>query len=212
MRNFTTRPALGTGRRLAKRLQAWPASQRTCKPPGTFWPRLSHRWARASVLEGNVVEHRHQYIAYVHVLADFVCAGLECATLCRCMLLATLRLRALPRALLRANAAAGSVSQQSASSWRAGTAELTGARMGQKRPRMTKIGTHSGTFHCDEALGCYLLLQTKQFEDAEIVRRCARRRAFRLPRFCTSRREHQRRRLAASPLHLMLCNGHSRPA
>ena len=44
--------------------------------------------------------------------------------------------------------------------------------MSTKR-QMTKIGTHSGTFHCDEALGCYLLLQTKQFENAEIVRRCA---------------------------------------
>ena len=32
------------------------------------------------------------------------------------------------------------------------------------------IGTHSGTFHCDEALGCFLLHQTKQFAGAEIVR------------------------------------------
>ena len=30
------------------------------------------------------------------------------------------------------------------------------------------IGTHSGTFHCDEALGCFLLHQTK-------VRVCSRR-------------------------------------
>ena len=34
----------------------------------------------------------------------------------------------------------------------------------------TKIGTHDGSFHCDEALGCYLLKQTKQFREAEIVR------------------------------------------
>ncbi|PNW87344.1 hypothetical protein CHLRE_02g118900v5 [Chlamydomonas reinhardtii] len=35
---------------------------------------------------------------------------------------------------------------------------------------MVKIGTHSGTFHCDEALGCWLLRQTPRFKDAEIVR------------------------------------------
>ncbi|KXZ50644.1 hypothetical protein GPECTOR_15g328 [Gonium pectorale] len=33
-----------------------------------------------------------------------------------------------------------------------------------------KIGTHSGTFHCDEALGCWMLRQTPRFKDAEIVR------------------------------------------
>lgn len=32
------------------------------------------------------------------------------------------------------------------------------------------IGTHSGTFHCDEALGCYLLRQTPSFRDADIIR------------------------------------------
>ena len=32
------------------------------------------------------------------------------------------------------------------------------------------IGTHSGTFHCDEALGCYLLSRTAEFKDAAIVR------------------------------------------
>ncbi len=35
---------------------------------------------------------------------------------------------------------------------------------------MVKIGTHSGTFHCDEALGCYMLRRTAKFADAEIVR------------------------------------------
>ena len=33
-----------------------------------------------------------------------------------------------------------------------------------------KIGTHSGSFHCDEALGCFLLHQTAKFAGAEIVR------------------------------------------
>lgn len=35
---------------------------------------------------------------------------------------------------------------------------------------MVKIGTHSGSFHCDEALGCFLLRQTDTFKDAEVVR------------------------------------------
>ncbi|KAI3643450.1 hypothetical protein MP228_013005 [Amoeboaphelidium protococcarum] len=33
-----------------------------------------------------------------------------------------------------------------------------------------KIGTHSGTFHADESLACWMLKQTKEFADAEIVR------------------------------------------
>ena len=32
------------------------------------------------------------------------------------------------------------------------------------------IGTHSGTFHCDEALGCFLLRRTKQFANATVTR------------------------------------------
>ncbi|GLC55870.1 hypothetical protein PLESTB_001038000 [Pleodorina starrii] len=45
-------------------------------------------------------------------------------------------------------------------------AQLTGI----KRPMAKKIGTHSGSFHCDEALGCWLLRRTAQFQQAEIVR------------------------------------------
>jgi len=33
-----------------------------------------------------------------------------------------------------------------------------------------RIGTHSGTFHADEALGCFLLRRTGEFRGAEIVR------------------------------------------
>uniref|UniRef100_A0A8B9GSC0 Chromosome 12 open reading frame 10 n=1 Tax=Astyanax mexicanus TaxID=7994 RepID=A0A8B9GSC0_ASTMX len=33
-----------------------------------------------------------------------------------------------------------------------------------------KIGTHSGSFHCDEVLACYFLKQLPQYQDAEIVR------------------------------------------
>lgn len=32
------------------------------------------------------------------------------------------------------------------------------------------IGTHSGTFHCDEALACFMLKLTDTFKDAKIVR------------------------------------------
>jgi len=33
-----------------------------------------------------------------------------------------------------------------------------------------KIGTHDGTFHCDEVLACALLKQLPQYKDASIVR------------------------------------------
>ncbi|EIE18778.1 metal-dependent protein hydrolase [Coccomyxa subellipsoidea C-169] len=36
--------------------------------------------------------------------------------------------------------------------------------------KMVKIGTHNGSFHCDEALGCFLLKRTDHFKDADIVR------------------------------------------
>ncbi|XP_063300892.1 MYG1 exonuclease [Pelobates fuscus] len=45
-----------------------------------------------------------------------------------------------------------------------------------KRPRREerlmapKIGTHNGTFHCDEALACYLLRTLEPYRNAEIVR------------------------------------------
>ncbi|KAM9320955.1 MYG1 exonuclease [Gastrophryne carolinensis] len=46
-----------------------------------------------------------------------------------------------------------------------------------KRPRREeeqlmapKIGTHNGTFHCDEALACYLLRILEPYREAEIVR------------------------------------------
>ncbi|PRP88546.1 UPF0160 protein MYG1, mitochondrial-like [Planoprotostelium fungivorum] len=33
-----------------------------------------------------------------------------------------------------------------------------------------KIGTHDGTFHCDEALACFMLKQTAEFRDSEVTR------------------------------------------
>ncbi|KAJ2548642.1 hypothetical protein EV175_004750 [Coemansia sp. RSA 1933] len=32
------------------------------------------------------------------------------------------------------------------------------------------IGTHNGTFHCDEALACYMLRQLDEYKDAKVVR------------------------------------------
>ena len=42
--------------------------------------------------------------------------------------------------------------------------------VGDNKRKMVRIGTHSGSFHCDEALGCFLLRQTNVYKDAEIVR------------------------------------------
>ena len=39
-----------------------------------------------------------------------------------------------------------------------------------KRKMGKRIGTHSGSFHCDEALGCWLLRRKQEFAGAEIVR------------------------------------------
>lgn len=34
----------------------------------------------------------------------------------------------------------------------------------------SKIGTHNGTFHCDDALACWMLKQLPEFRDAKIIR------------------------------------------
>ncbi|MGH0167503.1 UNVERIFIED_CONTAM: hypothetical protein FKN15_062159 [Acipenser sinensis] len=41
---------------------------------------------------------------------------------------------------------------------------------GLKMPAGLRIGTHNGTFHCDEVLACFLLKQLPEYKDAEIVR------------------------------------------
>lgn len=33
-----------------------------------------------------------------------------------------------------------------------------------------KIGTHNGTFHCDEVLACFILKQLPEYKHADIVR------------------------------------------
>ena len=34
----------------------------------------------------------------------------------------------------------------------------------------TRVGTHNGSFHCDEALACFMLRRTHKFSAAQIVR------------------------------------------
>ena len=61
-----------------------------------------------------------------------------------------------------------SSSSSSSSSYSSSMADLS-----SKRPKVElppRIGTHNGTFHCDEALGCFLLRLTSRFHGAEIVR------------------------------------------
>eukprot|EP01083_Nonionella_stella_P207142 752805_1 len=41
----------------------------------------------------------------------------------------------------------------------------------QKQQNVKTIGTHHGTFHCDEVLACYMLRNhTKEFRNAKIIR------------------------------------------
>ena len=39
-----------------------------------------------------------------------------------------------------------------------------------KEAILKRIGTHDGTFHCDEALACFLLKQLPEYEDALVIR------------------------------------------
>ncbi|XP_072014533.1 LOW QUALITY PROTEIN: MYG1 exonuclease-like [Amphiura filiformis] len=50
-------------------------------------------------------------------------------------------------------------------------ADSNGGGGDSKRSRvLKKIGTHSGSFHCDEALACFLLRTLPEYKDAEICR------------------------------------------
>jgi len=44
--------------------------------------------------------------------------------------------------------------------------KVSGAGHHQKKADEKVIGTHSGTFHCDEALAVFMLRQTDEFKDA----------------------------------------------
>ncbi|CAL9757821.1 unnamed protein product [Musa acuminata subsp. burmannicoides] len=41
---------------------------------------------------------------------------------------------------------------------------------GSPSPNRKRVGTHNGSFHCDEALGCFLIRLTEKFSGAEVVR------------------------------------------
>lgn len=47
---------------------------------------------------------------------------------------------------------------------------MSEAPLSKKIRTMPTIATHSGSFHCDEALGCWLLKRTEPFKAAEIIR------------------------------------------
>lgn len=50
--------------------------------------------------------------------------------------------------------------------------------------KQKRIGTHNGSFHCDEALGCFMIRLSDKFRGAEIVRtRDPKVRHF-VPKFC----------------------------
>ena len=49
-------------------------------------------------------------------------------------------------------------------------ASFTNTYLGTIRDTYKLIGTHSGAFHCDEALATSLLLRTEQFRKSIIVR------------------------------------------
>ena len=53
---------------------------------------------------------------------------------------------------------------------RAAAAAAASETCQHNKRKMTTIGTHDGSFHCDEALGCFLLQQTAKYEHAEVVR------------------------------------------
>ncbi|XP_060679085.1 UPF0160 protein MYG1, mitochondrial, partial [Hemiscyllium ocellatum] len=46
----------------------------------------------------------------------------------------------------------------------------SGPSPGLKPRARVRIGTHGGTFHCDEAVACFLLRVLPQYQDAEIIR------------------------------------------
>ena len=61
------------------------------------------------------------------------------------------------------------------SSWFAVMAELelkddSNSPEAKKALVSLKIGTHNGTFHCDEALACFMLKQLPEYKHADIIR------------------------------------------
>lgn len=82
-----------------------------------------------------------------------------------------LMLHNIPRVALRSALAPALAQNRLLIRLRAADRSVVGSCMTPSQKRtMATIGTHSGTFHCDEALGCFLLKQTQEYKDADIVR------------------------------------------
>ncbi|XP_059170286.1 MYG1 exonuclease-like isoform X2 [Physella acuta] len=54
--------------------------------------------------------------------------------------------------------------------WALGRMSITSEPASKQPHLMKKIGTHNGTFHCDEVLACFMLTHLDEYKDAEIVR------------------------------------------
>ncbi|KAF9587974.1 hypothetical protein IFM89_006299 [Coptis chinensis] len=50
------------------------------------------------------------------------------------------------------------------------TSQITHSSFTTTTSSPKRVGTHNGTFHCDEALGCYMIRLTDKFNSVEIVR------------------------------------------
>ncbi|XP_028855186.1 MYG1 exonuclease [Denticeps clupeoides] len=88
--------------------------------------------------------------------------------------------RSVSRSFPRPRLAASRVLVRDASALRGGAPRTAGAqRRSMQAPAAkrlcggnmaAKIGTHNGTFHCDEVLACFFLRQLPEYKDAEIIR------------------------------------------
>ncbi|KAI3693715.1 hypothetical protein L1987_76666 [Smallanthus sonchifolius] len=47
---------------------------------------------------------------------------------------------------------------------------MAAATFSTNSPAVKRVGTHNGSFHCDEALGCFMICLTNKYSGAEIVR------------------------------------------
>nr|XP_021404234.2 UPF0160 protein MYG1, mitochondrial [Lonchura striata domestica] len=72
---------------------------------------------------------------------------------------------------MRGAARAARLGAMAATGTGTGTGPATGTAHKRPHPEpAARIGTHDGTFHCDEALACFLLRLLPRYRDAEIVR------------------------------------------
>jgi hypothetical protein len=50
------------------------------------------------------------------------------------------------------------------------TARVSDSSSPSSHASLKRVGTHNGSFHCDEALGCFMIRLTRKFFNAQIVR------------------------------------------